>query len=336
MRIRLHIYVAVLAALLACAQACAAGNPVSYQHVSMQGYPVDVIKINLSDPRILVTPVVAKNFPNSPEKFENIIKREDPIAAINGNFFCKTTYKPVGDLVINGDLVYFGGVGTAMGIAADNKVEFIKVDKDHHINWNKYKAVISCGPRLVEDGAIVLNARAEGFKDPNLFAARNRSAVGLTKDRYLLFVTVNSPVFFSELAAIMEDLGCRDAMNLDGGGSSGLYYRGDMIRRPSTPLPDIIVVQENELVPSVISNAKDKMIQGEKQIDFMSTVAMVMDKDRLLVKGSKDGKVYLIMKMDDPECVDLPQLGAKITSSQNRIIFQIPADKIRDLFKTGK
>lgn len=318
---------------LICAPACASGNPVSYRHLSVRGHPVDVIKIDLTNPRISVTPVVAKSFPNAPEKFENIIKREEPVAAINGNFFCKKTFKPVGDLVINGDLVYFGGVGTAMGIAADNKVEFIKVDKDRHINWDKYKAVISCGPRLIEDGAIVLNARAEGFTDPNLFAARNRSAVGITKDKQLLFVTIDSPVYFEDLALVMKDLGCRDAMNLDGGGSSGLYYRGDMIKNPSTPLPDAIVVHENELVPNVLSNMKDKMTEGEKRIDIMSSVAMVLDKDRLLVKGMKDGKVYLLMNMDDPECVDMPQLGAKITTSKNKITFQIPADKVRDMFK---
>lgn len=74
-----------------------------------------------------------------------------------------------------------------------------------------------------------------------------RSAVGITADGHVLFVTVdddrktNTPseqrnsigATLAELASIMKDMGCREALNLDGGGSSTLWMNGEVRNRPS-------------------------------------------------------------------------------------------------------
>ena len=298
---------------------------VTYEHKNIFGASVDVITINLNDPHILVTPVIAKNFPQRPERFESMVAREEPVAAINGNFFCKTTYKPVGDIVINGDLVHFGGLGTAMGITKNNRVEYITVEKDHHMDWSRYRSLISCGPRLIDNGEIVVNARAEGFSDPNLFTKRNRSAVGVTWDGALLFVTVNNGVYFSGLAGIMKELGCRDAMNLDGGGSSALYFKGENLSCASTPMPDILVVHEKAVTPNILLTLGDRFsTANEKRIEILSSLAMVINKDQILVKGLKDGKIWLLMRFEEPNNVDMPQLNAKFDTVGNRIMFQLP------------
>ncbi|MCX5749526.1 MAG: phosphodiester glycosidase family protein [Candidatus Saganbacteria bacterium] len=309
---------------------------VTYEHLTVRGFPVDVVKVDLKDPHITVTPVMSKQFPAAPESFEKMVAREDPVAAINGNFFCKRTYKPVGDVVINGELVHFGGLGTAMGITEDNNIEFITVEKYRHMNWGRYKTVISCGPKLLEEGRVIVDARAEGFKDPNLFTRRNRSAVGVTWDKNLLFVTINSGVLFEELAVVMKDLGCKDAMNLDGGSSSGLYYRGQTLTSPSGPLPDILVVQEREFAPNVLISMKEKMLQGEKRVEILSSVTMVMNKDKFLVKGAKDGKVFLIMRFESPNIFEAPQIGAKITATENKITVKFPIEKLIDAIKQDK
>jgi|GEM_PF-3337489 len=334
MKIR-YILILCIFTLLGAAAFCQPGS-VTYEHQKVRGLPVDVVTIDLKDPHIIVTPVMAKNFPAAPESFENMVAREEPVAAINGNFFCKRTYKPVGDVVINGELVHFGGLGTAMGITADNSVEFIQVEKYRHMNWKRYKTVISCGPKLVEDGRIVINARAEGFKDPNLFIPRNRSAVGVTWDRNLLFVTVNSGIMFDDLAQVMKDLGCKDAMNLDGGSSSGLYYKGQTLSSPSGPLPDILVVQEREFAPNMLISLKEKLIKGETRVQILSSVAMVVNKDRFLFKNVKDNKVLLIMRFEDPNILEAPQLGAKITAAENKVTVKFPIEKLMDVIKQNK
>lgn len=54
-----------------------------------------------------------------------------------------------------------------------------------------------------------------------------RSAISVTKDNKLLLLTVNQATI-KDLAEIMKDLGAKEAMNLDGGASSRLYYRGNI------------------------------------------------------------------------------------------------------------
>jgi exopolysaccharide biosynthesis protein len=40
-----------------------------------------------------------------------------------------------------------------------------------------------------------------------------------------------------ELAGLMQRLGCTDALNLDGGGSSTLWYEGRVMNQPSDGAP---------------------------------------------------------------------------------------------------
>ena len=332
---RTVLYTLILSLIFGYGVSFAQTESVSYKHQSVRGHSVDVVKADLKDPKISITPVVSTNFPHVPEYFGDMVERTDPVAAINGNFFCKRTYKPVGDIVIDGKLVYFGGIGTAMAITKHNKVEFIKVEKYRHMNWSDYKTVISCGPQLLADGKIILDPRSEGFKDPNLYGKRNRSAVGITWDNNILFVTVNDGIYFQELAEVMKALGCKDAMNLDGGGSSGLYYKGETIVNPRTPMPDILVVQEREFAPNFLVSLREKMIKGETRVDVLSSVAMVINKDKFLVKGVKDGKVFMVVRFENPNMFELPQIGAKVTSNQNKLTFTIPIDKIKDIINNN-
>lgn len=311
-------------------------STVSHRHSVILGTSVDIIKVDLKDSRISITPAVAKNFPNRPEQFETMVKRENPVAAINGNFFSTDTFRPVGDIVIDGELVYFGGLGTAMAITPKNKVEFIKVEPNRHMNWDGYKAVISCGPKLIQDGRIVLDAKSEGFKDPELFERRARSAVGVTYDDYLILVSINDGVYFRGLAEIMRELGCKDAMNLDGGQSCGMYYNGEFLRKPKTPLPNILIIDRRENEPNLIMAMKDNILQNETRIEVLSSFAFVLNKDKLLLKGIKENKILLIMRFDNPRFFEAPQIGAKMDFSYNKLTISFPAEQIKELFMPNK
>lgn len=307
-------------------------STVTYRHSVILGASVDIIKVDLKDSRISITPAVAKNFPNRPEQFETMVKRENPVAAINGNFFSTVTFRPVGDIVIDEELVYFGGLGTAMAITSKNKIEFIKVEPNRHMNWDGYKAVISCGPKLIENGKIILNAKAEGFRDPELFERRARSAVGVTYDDYLILVSINDGVYFRGLAEIMQELGCKEAMNLDGGQSCGMYYKGEFLRRPKTPLPNILVIDQKDIQPNFLASLKDDLLQGETRIEIFSKVALVLNKDELLLKGVNENEIFLIMRFDSPRFFEAPQLGAKMDFSYNKLTISFPAQQMKELF----
>ncbi len=97
------------------------------------------------------------------------------------------------------------------------------------------------GPRLVQNGKIHVPYHWEGF-GPRFYHARvARSAIGVTASGKVLFVTVEqgrrtrsrrnriTGMSLGELAAFMRSLGARDALNLDGGGSSTLVVGGRVV-----------------------------------------------------------------------------------------------------------
>ena len=101
------------------------------------------------------------------------------------------------------------------------------------------ETAIGGGPVLIKDGKLENTWEAEMFygngADDKMPEARHpRTAVGATKDgRLILFVCEGrgmtegvAGMTFAEEAAVLQSLGCADALNLDGGGSSCLLVEG--------------------------------------------------------------------------------------------------------------
>ena len=91
-----------------------------------------------------------------------------------------------------------------------------------------------------------MNPEAEGFRDPKILSGTgSRSAVGVTDDGYLLMATC-SGVTVKQLAGIMKAVGAHDAMNLDGGASSCLYYKGSYLVSPGRNISNALLVVARE------------------------------------------------------------------------------------------
>jgi hypothetical protein len=71
-----------------------------------------------------------------------------------------------------------------------------------------------------------------------------RSFVGVDRDNILVMGTVNSANVWG-LAELTQNLGLKDALNLDGGASCGLYYSGEYISQPGRPLSNCLAVVIN-------------------------------------------------------------------------------------------
>ena len=119
-------------------------------------------------------------------------------------------------------------------------------------DWTKFDNAVGGGPDLVRDGRIKVDGVEQGFSPSAFINKRHpRSAVGRTAEGDLWFVVVDGRQKMSdgasleELAKIMASLGCVDAMNLDGGGSSCLNLFGLALNRPSEgkerPVADMIL-----------------------------------------------------------------------------------------------
>ncbi|MFC1544301.1 phosphodiester glycosidase family protein, partial [Gemmatimonadota bacterium] len=104
--------------------------------------------------------------------------------------------------------------------------------------WRARDAM-AAGPALVQDGQIRVTVDEEAFFGSSIPDVHPRTAAGYTRegDLVLLIVDGRQPnsrgVDLIELATIMRDLGCVEALNLDGGGSSTLIINGRLINRPA-------------------------------------------------------------------------------------------------------
>ena len=81
-----------------------------------------------------------------------------------------------------------------------------------------------------------------------------RTAVGYTKDNHLIMLTADGRegasigLTLMELANLMKELGCVNAMNLDGGGSTVMYVNGKVVNKPAVqggiPLSHTLMVRK--------------------------------------------------------------------------------------------
>ncbi|MFN7016399.1 MAG: phosphodiester glycosidase family protein [Fimbriimonadales bacterium] len=208
------------------------------------GIPVRYVVVDLNNPYVRVSVVTARKL-GQDESIWELLARSRPTAAITGTYFSTTTKLPVGDIVIEGERVHFGGVGTALCITYDNQVRFVRQKLHRQRDWSSYRMVLGAGPRLLQNGQVALYPQGEGFRDRRVYANGKRVAVGVTKANKLLMVVVEQSVSLRHLAWIMRGLGITDAIALDGGGSSCLYYRRQVKVLPKRKLTNLLVVYED-------------------------------------------------------------------------------------------
>ncbi|MBO9541978.1 phosphodiester glycosidase family protein [bacterium] len=100
--------------------------------------------------------------------------------------------------------------------------------------------VLGGGPRLVDAGEVRVTSEAERFQADVARGRAPRTAVGVTATGELVIVAVDGRsanesvgLTLSELGELMRELGARDAMNLDGGGSTAFVLEGKLMNKPS-------------------------------------------------------------------------------------------------------
>lgn len=227
---------------LAAASDCSAASNVAYRKTKVGGIWLHVVTTNLNSPSVRVTPAVARWGIGTCESFRSLLRRTRPAAAIDGTFFCTRSLKPTGDIVIDGQMIWRGYLGIAMAFGEDNSVRFLDC-QDYR--WTDYKSVLVAGPSLILDGKLAVYPRDQGFGGRVHFTPRIRAAVGVTSANKLVMVTTTRRVYLGQLARAMKALGCVNAVDLDGGGSTGLYCNGKLIRNPGRAMTNCLLVYDD-------------------------------------------------------------------------------------------
>lgn len=198
-----------------------------------------VVEIELG-PNIEIRPVLAGRNGGRSEMFSDMVKRLKPYAAINGTFYSQDML-PLGDVLVDGKLLIRGRYPNAIAIGKNGRIEFIRRSSDR-FDWSNYKCALAAGPRLVHKGVVGVDPKADGFLRLDKESLAPRSGIGLTKSGRLLLVVSTEPVNIVDFAQAMKKAGAVEAMNLDGGPASGLYYDGKLLVKANLRMTNLLVI----------------------------------------------------------------------------------------------
>ncbi|MEV6284063.1 phosphodiester glycosidase family protein [Kribbella sp. NPDC051770] len=131
--------------------------------------------------------------------------------------------------------------------------------RGHDVRLDRRTTIVNGGPELVRDGRITGTAKADGMADNANFYygwvhKRNpRTIAGVDAQGRTVLITadgrgVNSlGLGIGEAAAVAKSFGLREAINLDGGGSTTMVANGQVLNTPSDatgerPVGDALVI----------------------------------------------------------------------------------------------
>ena len=240
------VLLAVLMAICSAIATPSFAKSVSLYRATAAGTPVMVLSVDMSDPGVKVSGIVAQGGCGSSERFNDMVSRAHPTAAVTGTFFSPGSNIPIGDIVVDGRLAHRGGVGTALCITQDNQCDFIQPPYRYcRMDWSQYDFVCTSGPRLLHNRLPYVYPHSEGFRDSHLLHSATRLAVGITAKHKLLFVTTRCKVQLGQMGRAMRGLGCVDAIALDAGSSLGFYNNGNMLIQPNRKLTNAILIYDD-------------------------------------------------------------------------------------------
>ena len=202
-----------------------------------------VADVQLTDATALRSAFAQNSFgENIAENPSAIAEDNNAVFAINGDYY---GFRDTGIVIRNGVIYRDSGARTGLAFYLDGHVEVYDETAttaqqllDAGV-WN----TLSFGPAIVENGATVDGIESvevdTNFGNHSIQGDQPRTAVGVIDDNHLVFVVVDgrSPgyskgVTLTGLADIMIGLGATTAYNLDGGGSSTMYFNGALVNNP--------------------------------------------------------------------------------------------------------
>jgi exopolysaccharide biosynthesis protein len=96
--------------------------------------------------------------------------------------------------------------------------------------------VFSFGPSLLKNGVINVNESSEVAK---AMTSNPRTAIGIISPRHYILIVSDgrsdwsAGLTLNQLAQILQEQGCDTAYNFDGGGSSAMWFNGEIVNVPT-------------------------------------------------------------------------------------------------------
>lgn len=226
--------------------------------VTDSSYKDDNISINLSETTVNSTQVYVADITvsssdylktafaqnafgtNVTAKTSETAADNNAILAINGDYYgANSTGYVIRNGVVYRDTVRENSSNGDLAIYKDGSFKIIYEDqisadqlvKDGVVN------LLAFGPALVENGEITVGTNEEVGQ---AMASNPRTAIGIIDENHYIIVVSDGRTSESkglslyQMAEVMKSYGVKTAYNLDGGGSSTLYFNGQVINKPTT------------------------------------------------------------------------------------------------------
>lgn len=202
-----------------------------------------VATITLADARALRSAFADDAYgENIVEKPSAIAERVGAVLAINGDYY---GFRSTGIVIRNGVAYRDVPARDALVIMTDGTMQIIDettTSASALVAAGAWQC-LSFGPAVVVDGAIpsgVDDVEIDtNVGNHSIQGEQPRTAVGRKADGSFVFMVVDGRsdgysrgATMSELATLLIDEGCDVAYNLDGGGSSVMFFSGQMVSRP--------------------------------------------------------------------------------------------------------
>lgn len=189
-----------------------------------------------------------------------IASSNNAIFAINGDYY---GFRDDGVVIRNGTLYRNEPARDGLALFSDGTMQAYNEEETSadELLAQGVTNTFSFGPVLVDDGVAVTdfsNVSVDtNFGNRSIDGSNPRTGIGIISPNHYVFVVVDGRqegyskgMTLNEFAQLFKDLGATEAYNLDGGGSSTMYFNGRVVNSPSNNggqergVSDIIFIAE--------------------------------------------------------------------------------------------
>ena len=202
-----------------------------------------IADVTLSDATQLASAFADDSFGRNIIEYTSVIaEQNDAIFAINGDYY---GFRTDGIIIRNGTV--YRDIPARIGLAFYRDGSMLIYDETQtsaeELVENGVWNTLSFGPALLQNSDIVENLGSieidNNLGNRSIQGSNPRTGVGIISANHFVFIVVDGRsqgysrgLTLDEFALLFQILGCTDAYNLDGGGSSTMYFHGRVVNNP--------------------------------------------------------------------------------------------------------
>lgn len=198
----------------------------------VDGHSIYTADIKLKDASFIHTAFAKDKYGDFRDHTSVMAQQNNAILAINGDFY---GFRNTG-IIIRGGKLYRNKPHTEMAALYKDGRLLVMDEKGidgEQLLKDGVNDTWSFGPWLIKDG----ETRTD-FSFSNMQVSNPRTGIGMIEPNHFIFIVIDgrseesTGITLADFAKTFETAGCKQAYNLDGGGSATLYFNGRVVNNP--------------------------------------------------------------------------------------------------------